>query len=127
MAWQKSPPDLVQRFDRAVPDDGAIQKRKMFGYPAAFLGGRLFASLYREEVVLKLSEKDRSAFLKLPGCRPFEPRPGRVMGDFVLMPAALAADAAALKRWIARAHGHAASLPAKTAKKKPAKKKPTAA
>lgn len=96
----------------------------MFGYPAAFLGGRLFASLYREEVVLKLSPKHRAEFLKLPGCRPFEPRPGRVMGDFVLMPPALSADAKTLAAWIARARKHVASLPPKeTKKRKPAAKK----
>jgi hypothetical protein len=123
MALRKSSPDLIARFDRAVPKEPAVERREMFGFPAAFLGGRLFASLYQEDVVLRLAEADRQELLDMPGARRFEPRPGRVMGEFVVLAPAQAADDAALAAWIERARAHAASLPAKTTKKKPTAKR----
>jgi hypothetical protein len=124
MALRKSSPWLVARFERAVPDDPAVDQRKMFGFPAAFLGGRLFASLHQEDVILRLGEADRGELLRVPGARRFEPRPGRVMGDFVMLAPAQVTDDRALAAWIARARAHAASLPPKTAKgMKPRKSK----
>jgi len=37
MAWRKSPEPLIQLFDEALPDDPLIERRKMFGYPCAFI------------------------------------------------------------------------------------------
>jgi hypothetical protein len=45
------------------------------------------------------------------------PTPGRTMGDFMTAPAAIMADKAALKDWIARARTYVASLPPKAPKK----------
>ena len=39
MAWRKSPQHMIDLFDEAVPKDSRIERRKMFGYPAAFLNG----------------------------------------------------------------------------------------
>lgn len=116
MAWRKAPPALVATFDRAIPADRGVERRKMFGYPAAFLGGRLFAGLHQEDFILRLGEADRDELLALPGARPFEPMQGRVMRDYVVLPAALTADDQALGGWIERALAHAATLPPKEAK-----------
>ncbi|MSP49445.1 MAG: TfoX family protein [Alphaproteobacteria bacterium] len=122
MAWRKAPPGLIQLFDRAIPADRGVERRKMFGYPAAFLGGRLFAGLHQEDFILRLSETDRARLLALPGARPFEPMQGRVMRDYAVLPPALVADERALSRWIDRALAHAATLPAKPRKPAPKKK-----
>jgi hypothetical protein len=43
VAWKKSPPALVERFEAIVPALSGAERRKMFGYPAAFVGGNMFA------------------------------------------------------------------------------------
>jgi TfoX/Sxy family transcriptional regulator of competence genes len=59
MAWRKAPQSLVAYFDKIVPQDARIERRKMFGYPAAFINGNLFASLFQESCILRLRENDR--------------------------------------------------------------------
>jgi TfoX/Sxy family transcriptional regulator of competence genes len=123
MAWRPSPPELIRRFDAAIP--AGVERRKMFGYSAAFLGGRLFAGLHQESVVLRLGPADRAELLAVPGAERFEPMPGRAMGDFVVLAPSLAADDRALALWIERARAHAATLPPKAEKKKAPRKRRT--
>lgn len=112
MAWRTPPAELVARFDAALPDDPSCERRQMFGCPAAFACGNMFAGVHQEDVFLRLDGDDRGALLDAGG-RPFEPTPGRVMREYVLAPAALPADADALRRWLARAFAYAAALPPK--------------
>jgi hypothetical protein len=87
MKYVPSPPELIEFFDRLLPDDPDIKKRKMFGYPCCFINGNLAAGLHADNLLLRLSEADRSAFLKLPESKIFEPMPGRPMKEYVLVPA----------------------------------------
>ena len=112
MAWRKSPPELIARFDRALPSDARIERRKMFGYPAAFVNGNMMAGLHQENVLLRLAEADR-AHLAAEGGVPFEPSPGRRMREYMVLPAAAAAEARVMKTWMKRSFAFVASLPAK--------------
>jgi len=116
MAWEKSSPALVALFDRAVPDDPRVERRQMFGYPAAFANGNLFIGLHRQDFVIRLSAADRVAFTAHYGDHPFAPMPGRPMHAYVRLPAALMEDEAERAQWIARALANALTLPAKVAK-----------
>ena len=118
MAWRKSPPELVALFDAAVPDDRHVERRKMFGYPAAFVNGKLFAGLYQESVVLKLAGADREELRRAHGAQSFEPRPGRRMGEFMVLPPAVVADPAGFDAWLARSLAYVAALSATTPKRK---------
>jgi len=93
----------------------------MFGYPAAFVGGNMFMGLHQENLILRLSEQQRSAFLSINGASVFEPMPGRPMREYVVVPEAMVPDSSALRVWTSRALEYAASLPSKKAKP-PAKK-----
>ena len=53
MSFEKSSPERIASFDAALPDDPRIQKKKMFGYPAAFVNGNFFAGLHEENVVMR--------------------------------------------------------------------------
>jgi TfoX/Sxy family transcriptional regulator of competence genes len=122
--FTKSSPELVSRFGELVPSDPRIERKPMFGYPAAFLGGNLMMSLFQESLVLRLGDEDRAALLKQPGAKTFEPMKGRPMKEYVIVPAALVKNDAAMSRWVARAVAHAGALPAKAKKKPSATKKP---
>lgn len=119
MAWKKSPPALIETFDAVLPGAPA-ERRSMFGYPAAFVNGNLFMSLFEDELVLRLAEGPRQALLAAGG-KTFEPMKGRPMKEYVAAPEELVGDRAALGKWAAKALAYGQSLPPK--QKKPTKKK----
>lgn len=105
----------MRRFSELVPEDPRVSRRKMFGYPCAFVGGNLFMGLHQEAMILRLSDDDRSEFLGLEGAAIFEPMPGRPMREYVVVPPAVLGRTATLSGWIRRALGYAASIPPKKA------------
>jgi TfoX/Sxy family transcriptional regulator of competence genes len=121
MEWKKTPPELAARFDRAAPKDPRVVRKPMFGYPALFLNGNMFAGTFQDKIVARLSEGERERAIKA-GARRFEPMPGRPMKEYVVVPAADMAKPAVLAKWVERALAHATTLPEKT---KPVKKTAT--
>jgi TfoX/Sxy family transcriptional regulator of competence genes len=117
MKWRKSPAELIALFDEIIPDDARVERRQMFGYPAAFTNGHLFCGLHQENLVMRLDETRRAELTKA-GAATFEPMPGRPMKEYVVAPAALLADRSALKKRIAQSLDYVASLPAKKSKSK---------
>jgi TfoX/Sxy family transcriptional regulator of competence genes len=113
--WKPASDEWVRSFDASLPSN--VEKRKMFGYPAAFVNGNMAAGLHQDGLVLRLPEDDRNALVAEGGV-PFEPMPGRVMREYVVAPQKLASKAAELKRWLDRAIKHAAAMPAKKKKAK---------
>jgi TfoX/Sxy family transcriptional regulator of competence genes len=120
MAWQKSPAALIARFDGMVPDDPRVERRKMFGYPAAFVNGRLFAGLHQSDLVLKLPAADRALLQAHGHARAFEPLPGRAMGDFVALRGDALPGPEVMNAWMTRALDHVAALPPKAARRRTA-------
>jgi len=113
MAWRKSPQALVELFEQAVPPSRTVERRRMFGYPAAFANGHLFAGLHQEDFILRLPEPARERAKREHGARPFEPMPGRQMREYVALPEALLGDRVTLGAWLARSLRYVRSLPPK--------------
>ncbi len=121
--WRKPDEELVRLLDETIAGlefDAPIDYRPMFGCPAYFTGGNLFAGVWQETVMLRLDEADR-AQVTAAGGRPFEPMPGRKMREYVALPAAMVADSDLARAWVRKAARYAASLPPK--EKKPRKRK----
>ena len=112
MDFRPSPDELVALFDRVAPSGPDVTRRKMFGWPAAFVNGNMCCSLHNSNVVLRLGDAAR-ADLEAQGGAPFEPMPGRPMRGFVIAPPAMLADEATLRAWLARTADYARSLPPK--------------
>ena len=108
-----APPDLVTLFDHLLKKTSEAQTRKMFGYPAAFVNGNMFAGLFQDTMVFRLSEPDRANFLKQKNAKQFEPMPGRPMKEYVALKYAILASVKELEVWIIRAKEHAKTLPPK--------------
>jgi TfoX/Sxy family transcriptional regulator of competence genes len=125
--FTKAPEEMVALFGRVVEGLPEVETRRMFGYPAAFVHGQMFSSLFQDSMILRLSEADRAAFLKDQGARLFEPMPGRPMREYAAVPAAVLASEPLLRQWLRRAHSYAASLPPKPRKKASPAKKASAA
>src|SRR3989442_2029665 len=81
--WRRAPDALIQQFGRAVEGLPGVESRKMFGYPAVFVNGNMFAGLFHDSMILRLNAEDRDTF---PGAAPFEPMPGRPMREYVVAP-----------------------------------------
>ena len=112
---RKSSPELADRFRAAVAGIDGAEVRKMFGYPAAFIGGNLTAGLFQGSVMMRLPEAERDERIA-EGWTRFEPMPGRAMREDVTPPPGVAADVDAMRRWIERAAAHVRTLPPKAPK-----------
>ena len=112
--FDKSPAALVERFDAVAARHPDAQRRKMFGYPAMFVGGNMATGLYEDRWVVRLFDEDLDRLLALEGAAPFSPMPGRSMKGWASLPGDVVDDDAALDPWLERSFAFAGSLPAKT-------------
>ncbi len=113
--WRKPSAELIERFHEAVAGIEGVEVRKMFGYPAAFVGGNMTAGLHQESFLVRLSETDRAERLA-DGWSTFEPMAGRPMREYVTLPPQVVADADATRAWVERAAGYVRTLPPKAPK-----------
>jgi TfoX/Sxy family transcriptional regulator of competence genes len=113
--WRKPETELVDRFHEAVAGIEGVEVRKMFGFPAAFVGGNMTAGLHQDTFMVRLSELDRAERLA-DGWSTFEPMPGRPMREYVALPAEVVADVDATRGWIERAADYVRTLPPKAPK-----------
>jgi hypothetical protein len=99
--WKKNSPEAVRRFDDLCAVKGAA-RGLLFGCPMYSIAGERYAVLHQDTIALRLSEKDTAAVLAAGG-RPFEPMPGRLSQERVVLPAAIAKDAKKVRALVLRA------------------------
>jgi len=118
MAWKKPSAELGRILAEALTGLEAKSK-PMFGCPAYFSKGNWFAGVHEDRLLVRLNEKDRAELWEgHPGARLFEPVPGRVMEEFVVLPPGVVQNAEELTRWFKRSHAYSANLPPKKKAKK---------
>ena len=116
-AWRKAPSELVERFGAAVAGIEGLETRKMFGYPAGFIGGNMVTGLHQESWIVRLPEDKRAERLRA-GWAIFEPMAGRPMREYLALPAEIAGDPDAAREWVERAATYVRTLPPKVPKPK---------
>jgi hypothetical protein len=112
-SWEKSPPELVAAFEALVDRRPDVVARKMFGYPAGFVGGHLATCLHEHRWIVRLPDDARAELLREPGAAQFEPMPGRPMQEYVVLPPGGLRDPPALDGRVSRAVARVRTLPAK--------------
>ncbi len=75
-------PDVARVVAALVADVPGLRTGRTFGHPAFFVGPKLFAFVYRDGVVLKLSAATLERLKGQPGCAPFT-MGGKVMREWV--------------------------------------------
>ncbi len=110
--FTKSSPQIVERFGAVMDRYPHVQRRQMFGYPAAFVGGNMATGLFAEHWVVRLSD-DELATAIAGGAAPFEVMPGRPMKGFVVIPPAVVADDKAIGAWVEKGLTLAGAMPPK--------------
>ena len=111
-SFTKSPPELVERFAAVIAGYPGATQKKMFGYPAAFVGGNMATGLFGSDWVVRLPEGEIEA-AKAAGAAAFEPMPDKPMKAFVIIPRSDVADDAAIRGWVERGLALASSMPPK--------------
>jgi TfoX/Sxy family transcriptional regulator of competence genes len=111
--FEKSPPELIARFDAVAGRFPEAERRKMFGYPALFVAGNLVTGLFADRWMIRLGPDDLAAMLELPGGGPFEPMAGKSMKGYATVPESVVADDAQLDDWVRRCIAFGQTLPAK--------------
>ena len=125
--WKKSSRELQERFDAALPEHPAVARRKMFGYPCAFVNDNFFSGLFEESVVVRLPGGMHEEFAETRDAAVFNPMPrGKGMTDWWLLPVAVSESDKGLTKFLAAAFAEVVRLPPKV-KKPAAKKKPRGA
>jgi TfoX/Sxy family transcriptional regulator of competence genes len=113
MKWKPAPREAVKAFDVVTSGLPGAEPRKMFGYSCVFAKGNMFAGLHEAGLVLRLPDEHRAEFLQLKGAEQFEPMPGRVMRESVVVPKMLLETPEQLQEWVAVSLAYVSSLPAK--------------
>jgi hypothetical protein len=111
-SFDKSPASLVERFSAVLDGYPDAERKKMFGYPAAFVGGNMATGLFADQWVVRLPDAEIEP-AKASGAGSFEPMPGKPMKAFVVIPASDVNDDAAIRAWVERGLAHARSMPPK--------------
>jgi TfoX/Sxy family transcriptional regulator of competence genes len=105
--WKKVPAELAARFDAALPVRADVERRKMFGCPAAFVNGNLFAGLHEDRLMVRLpAMAGRHPCVLL----------GRTMKEYALFADALEMADRDMASWLGQAYAFAAALPVKLPK-----------
>ena len=71
-------------LDSFLLDNELVKPGKMFGHPAYYVGGKLFASLYMEGVCIKLPEARVKELLTKDDYSPFQAM-GRTMKEWIMI------------------------------------------
>jgi TfoX/Sxy family transcriptional regulator of competence genes len=118
--WRKAPTELVERFHETVAGIEGVELRKMFGFPAGFIGGNMAFGLHQESFIVRLPDDERRACLDA-GWGQFEPMPGRPMREYLALPPEVVDDPDAARAWAERAAAYVRTLPPKVPKPRKAR------
>ena len=121
--WKPAPVEAVKAFETVTSGLTGAELRKMFGYSCVFAKGNMFVGLHEAGMVLRLPEEQRAEFLRLKGAAPFEPMPGRVMRESVVVPKVLLKAPEQLRGWVEKSLSYVSSLPAREKKGSDSRKK----
>jgi len=118
MKFEKAPAELVEFISEKMKNIES-ECRQMFGYPAYFIHGNMFAGLFGDRLLLRLPDSDTENALKNnKGVKLFEPMPGRVMKGYISLPKAVYSDTKEFDKLLDKSVKYVSSMPPKKPKAK---------
>lgn len=100
---------LAHRIRSTLHERPGIVEKKMFGGVGFLLNGNMACGVYRDEMIVRLSERDFDAALKRPNVRVFDIT-GRMMKGWILVDKLGLASTKSLQAWIEKSLHFAGSL-----------------
>ena len=114
MTWRKAPQELVSFLEEASRNVEGSEKRMMVGFPAYSVNGNMFMATHQDSLVLRLGQADRDAILSSgEGSAQFEPMPGRVMKEYVVVSGDIYGDRTRFDALLAKSSRYVRGLPTK--------------
>ncbi|WP_409494805.1 TfoX/Sxy family protein [Amycolatopsis sp. cmx-11-12] len=117
--WLKPTPEMIDLFDEVLPPDPHVARQKMFGFPAAFVNGNMFAWIHQNHITVRLPQKDREELVAEEKATPVDPT-GKRMREYVSLGDKPVVDQDEVVELVHQAFAYVSSLPPKV--KKPKKK-----
>ncbi len=100
-----------------------MSQRQVFEGPCYFANDALCCGVHDDRIFIRLPEEERVRLLaEWPETKQFEPLPGRVMREYLVIPPSLAGAPDELREWLTRSEVYAASLPPREKKRRTTKK-----
>jgi TfoX/Sxy family transcriptional regulator of competence genes len=110
MKWKKASEELVEFLVQKMKNLNC-DYRKMFGYPAYFINGNMFAGLFGDSLFLRFSKPEREEILKTNSeAKHFEPINGRTMKEYVVIPKSTYSSDRQFNIWLNRSVKYASEL-----------------
>jgi len=113
-----APEWITELFSNLMRDYPQAERRKMFGYPSAFVNGNMACGVFADRMMVRLSEADQAKFLKLPKAKLFEAMPGHPMKNYVEIPREMIRTRVELKKWVKKGMAYTETMPPKVKKGK---------
>jgi TfoX/Sxy family transcriptional regulator of competence genes len=114
---------VAAMFEAVVITIPETEHRKMFGWTCVFIEGNMLSGFYQDQMMLRLSDKDRETFLELPNTSIFNPKGDRPMREYVNVPMEVIVSSKDLENWFNKGFRYVAALPPKAKKVRTAKPK----
>lgn len=109
---EKPTDKALDLFEAGLVDDPRVERKKMFGTPAAFVNGHLFYGVFTHGIVARVGASRRDELCAEPGIEPFGPMPERPWKEYIHIDAETW-DADAVRNWGMEALEFTAALPPK--------------
>ena len=118
MKWKKVSQKISDLLENSL-EGFNCQRRMMFGCPAYFVNDNMFTLTHQDNIILRLSEKDRIQFSNLyDKSRAFEPIKGRIMKEYMVVPENIYSEAEEFNKWVVKSYEYASKLTTKVKKNK---------
>ena len=118
MEWKKASEELVEFIAQKMKGVNC-EYRKMFGYPAYFINGNMFAGIHGDKLFLRLPEQEIKEIMNAGlNVTLFEPMPWRAMAGYVVLPKPIYSDDRLFAKCLDKSVEFASTLPPKQKKKK---------
>ncbi|MBI1815478.1 MAG: TfoX/Sxy family protein [Deltaproteobacteria bacterium] len=108
--WKPAPKAAADAFASVITNLTGAEPRKMFGYACIFANGYLCVGLHEAGMIMRLADDDRIQFVERFQAQGFEPMPGRVMREYVVVPPPLLSDPKVLRNWAKKSVAYVCSL-----------------
>lgn len=84
--FKKTDPTVLALFEKLTASI-ACDHKKMFGFPALFINGNMFAGTFGNNIFLRIRKEKHLEWEKLQDeIRGFEPQKGRIMKEYLEIP-----------------------------------------
>ena len=116
MEWKKAPEELVEFLAKKMENVNS-EFKKIFGYPAYFINGNMFAGIHGDKLFIRLSELEVEEIMNAhSNVTCFEPMPGRPMTGYVVLPKPVYSNEKLFDNWLDKSVKYVLTLPPKQKK-----------